>query len=160
MPYTRTLSFLAAMLIATMANAQQDTAISDFSFLTGYWSGEGMGGQSEEVWMPPSGGRMFGIFKQSNDDGLIFTEFMEIAEVDGQFLLRLKHFSPDFSGWEEKTEHLTFRFTGKSENSANFGSLRYKMSDTDTLIIELDMQQQSGTTKTETFVLNRARNKD
>jgi hypothetical protein len=66
---------LSALLIFTapMVNAQSaETSIDDFAFLTGYWSGTGMGGQSGEVWMPPSDGRMFGIFKQSNGNGLIF----------------------------------------------------------------------------------------
>ena len=151
---------LAALLFTSQGIVAQSswTRIEDFGFLTGYWAGEGMGGRSEEMWMPPSDGSMFGIFKQSDANGLIFTEFMEITQLEGKFILRLKHFNPDFSGWEEKTEHLTFPFTGKSANSADFGSLRYKVSEEDILIIELDMRQKAGTLKTEKFVLNRVRN--
>jgi hypothetical protein len=83
---------------------------------------------------------------------------MEITQFDGKYVLRLKHFNPDFSGWEEKTEHLTFSFEGSSENSADFGSLRYIVNAADVLHIELDMRQQAGTAKTETFILNRVRN--
>ncbi len=154
----RVLSTLWIFTAATINAQPGETGIEDFAFLTGYWSGTGMGGKSEEMWMPPSDGRMFGIFKQSNESGLIFTEFMEITQADGEFVLRLKHFNPDFSGWEEKTEHLTFSLEGSSENSADFGSLRYKVNATDALQIELDMRQQAGTVKTEIFILNRVRN--
>lgn len=151
-------NLLLAMLLFTSQGAFSQTpaaSIEDFAFLTGYWVGEGMGGLSEEVWMPPSDDRMFGIFKQSDSNGLIFTEFMEITRVDGKFILRLKHFNPDFSGWEEKSEYLTFASTGTSADGADFGSLRYKVNESDVLHIELDMRQKVGTVRTETFVLNR-----
>lgn len=60
--------------------------------------------------MPASDDRMFGIFKQSNDSELVFTEFVEITSVDGEYLLRLKHFNPDFSGREESDEHVTLSY--------------------------------------------------
>ncbi len=150
------LTALAILIVAPFGQAQElDVSIDDFAFLTGYWSGSGMGGKSEEMWMPPADGRMFGIFKQSDSNGLIFTELMEISKVEDNFVLRLKHFNPDFSGWEEKTEHVTFSYSGKSENAAQFGSLRYRVEGSNTLLIELDMRQNSGAVTTETFVLNK-----
>lgn len=156
MKFLSALSFTLLTAFAFTSNAQEvDASIDDFAFLTGYWEGQGMGGGSEEVWMPPSGGRMFGIFKQSNADGLIFTELMEITEFEGQFILRLKHFNPDFSGWETKSEHLTFTLTSISKNAAEFGGLRYKLVDSSQLLIELDMHQSSGEVVTEEFLLNK-----
>lgn len=136
-------------------HAEDAVSIEDFAFLTGSWAGTGMGGESEEVWMPPSAGRMFGIFKQSSAEGLIFTEFMEITEVDGEFILRLKHFNPDFTGWEEKEDYLTFKLESVSENQATFGSLRYEVIESTHLKIHLDMRQEAGNTITETFDLQR-----
>ncbi len=159
MKYLHKIALVVLLFASQGATAQPNaTRIEDFAFLSGYWIGEGMGGQSEEIWMPPSGGRMFGIFKQSDSSGLIFTEFMEITEVDGKFILRLKHFNPDFSGWEGKTEHLTFALSDKSATGVDFGSLRYKVNESDVLLIELDMRQTAGAVKTETFVLNRVSN--
>lgn len=137
------------------AHAQDEVSIDDFAFLTGTWTGSGMGGKSEEVWMPPSAGRMFGIFKQSSADGLIFSEFMEITKVDGEFILRLKHFDPDFTGWEEKDDYLTFMLGSVSENKASFGSLRYEVIGNTNLKIHLDMKQAAGNTVTEIFDLQR-----
>lgn len=97
-------SFLVtACLCTTTAHADTtDVTIEDFGFLAGFWQGEGFGGQSEEMWMPPSNGRMFGVFTQTNDNALVFSEYMEISQQEGGWVLRLKHFNPDFSGWEEK----------------------------------------------------------
>jgi hypothetical protein len=152
-------SLLAIVLINAMlliqAHADDAVSIDDFDFLTGTWAGNGMAGESEEVWMPPSAGRMFGIFKQSSEDGLIFTEFMEITEVAGEFILRLKHFNPDFTGWEEKDDYLTFRLVSVSENKATFGSLTYEVIENTNLKIHLDMKQASGITVTEIFDLRR-----
>ena len=104
-------AFALLLLIGLCGKLQADETsitIDDFSFLTGYWQGEGFGGDSEEMWMPPVDGKMFGIFKQSANGELIFTEFMEITQSEGDWLLRLKHFNPDFSGWEEKSDFITF----------------------------------------------------
>ncbi|MFK7863159.1 MAG: DUF6265 family protein [Pseudohongiellaceae bacterium] len=136
-------------------SATAQTSINDFAFLTGTWVGAGMGGKSEEMWMPGSDGRMFGIFKQSSEGGLIFSEYMEITKVNNEIVLRLKHFNPDFSGWETKNEHLTFKLSSVGENRADFGSLRYEVIEGDTLVIELDMQTTDGSHTTETFTLKR-----
>lgn len=149
-----TIVLVNAVLVLS-AHAEEATTIDDFAFLTGTWTGNGMGGKSEEVWMPPSAGRMFGIFTQSSTDGLIFTEFMEITKVDGDFILRLKHFNPDFTGWEEKGDYLTFRLDSVSENKAAFGSLRYELIENTNLKIHLDMKQTAGNTVTEIFDLTR-----
>lgn len=147
--------FVLLVCVAHGSQADDATIIDDFAFLTGYWNGTGMGGRSEEVWMPPVDGRMFGIFKQSDADGLVFTELMEITQLDGEFILRLKHFNPDFSAWEEKAEYLTFRLSHISENRAEFGGLRYTKTDSKTLKIELDMVQTDSSEITEIFTLVR-----
>ena len=108
-------------------------------------------GRSEEMWMPPAGARMFGIFKQSDDSGLIFSEFMEITNVEGEFVLRLKHFNPDFSGWEEKTEHVTFRFESVVENKVVFGALSYERVSENKLRVELRLRESDGKFHTEVF---------
>ena len=124
----RCCALLFAFLLSQLAAAQQATvSITDFDFLQGYWQGTGFGGQSEEIWMPPVDGRMFGIFKQSQDAELVFTEFMEIVESEEGFILRLKHFNPDFSGWEEKDDSVVFKLTSVSENKAIFGGLSYEI---------------------------------
>lgn len=101
--------------------------------------------------MPPANGRMFGIFSQYNDSELVFTEFMEITQEDGEFLLRLKHFNPDFPGWEEKTDYVTFKLESVSDNTAAFSGLSYQVNDQHELTISLRMRQGDGSITTEQF---------
>lgn len=143
-------------LLTEPAYADSDeVTIEDFGFLAGFWRGEGFGGQSEEVWMPPSNGRMFGIFTQTNDEQLVFTEYMEISKQAEGWALRLKHFNPDFSGWEEKTDYVTFRFESVSDNKAVFGGLSYEVIDGNKLEISLRLRQDDGTVTTEYFRFDR-----
>lgn len=139
-------------------NAQADTAdvtIEDFGFLSGFWQGEGFGGQSEEMWMPPSNGRMFGVFTQTNDNELVFSEYMEISQQEEGWVLRLKHFNPDFSGWEEKSDYVSFKFDSVSENKAVFGGLSYEVIDYNKLVVSLRMRQDDGSVTTEYFNFSR-----
>jgi hypothetical protein len=68
------LGLLTSLLEIGNGSLADETNIDDFAFLAGF------GGQSEEVWMPPAHGRMFGIFSQYNDRELVFTEFIEITQ--------------------------------------------------------------------------------
>lgn len=148
-------SLLAALLLVSNGSFADETSIDDFAFLAGFWRGTGFGGQSEEVWMPPADGRMFGIFSQYNDGELVFTEFMEITREDGEFLLRLKHFNPDFTGWEEKTDYVTFKLESVNDNNAVFSGLSYQVNDQRELTISLRMRQGNGSITTEQFNFTR-----
>ena len=145
--------FLLLTMVATVANANDDVTIDDFAFLSGAWSGTGFGGISEEIWMPPSGGRMFGIFKQSTTEELTFTEFLEIVETEEGWILRLKHFNPDFTGWEEKDDYVTFRLQEVAENKAVFGGLSYEIVENGHLEIRLRLRQDDGSINTAIFDL-------
>ena len=149
----RPFSLLFLLCLSAPVFADDDVTIDDFSFLTGAWSGTGFGGISEEIWMPASGGRLFGIFKQSTEEELVFTEFMEISETDEGWILRLKHFNPDFSGWEEKNDYVTFPFRSVSKNKAVFGGLTYEIVASGHLEISLRLRHDDGSTTTEIFDL-------
>ena len=135
--------------------AESEPTISDFEFLVGYWEGSGFGGQSEEMWMPPRDGRMFGIFKQSSDSQLQFSEFLEIAQEAGTFVVRLRHFNNDFTAWEEKAEYVTFPLVSVETNKAVFRGLSYELIAEDQLQIELVLQSGDGSRRTEFFNLTR-----
>ena len=148
-------SLLTVSLLLGNSAFAADASIEDFAFLAGFWRGTGFGGQSEEIWMPPANGRMFGIFTQYNEGELVFSEFMEITEENGEFLLRLKHFNPDFSGWEEKTDYVTFRFESVENNKAVFSGLSYQVTDGNRLTISLRLRQGDGNITTEQFNFSR-----
>jgi hypothetical protein len=88
----------------------QSARVDDMSFLAGRWVGEGMGGQSEEQWGPVYLGRMLGTFTHSEQGAPIFHELMVVMEVEGRLVVRLKHFNPDLTGWEEKDRFVDFHY--------------------------------------------------
>lgn len=143
--------------LCSLISAQdKNVTIEDFAFLQGFWTGSGFGGVSEEMWMPASDGSMFGIFKQSSAAGITFTEFMEITKIGEEFVLRLKHFNPDFTGWEQKDEYVTFRLQSVAPNQAVFNGLSYTRVDGTQLRIELRLRESDGSVNTEVFELQKS----
>src|SRR5262245_20795912 len=70
--------------------------IADAAWLQGYWTGEGFGGTSEDIWMPPANGVMLGAFRLVKSDGTRgFYELLGIEEFEGTLRIVVKHFHPD-----------------------------------------------------------------
>lgn len=150
---TTLLMFL--LLSAHSFSADTKVTINDFDFLVGYWEGTGFGGQSEEMWMPPRDGRMFGIFKQSSNSELQFSEFLEITSEGDSFVLRLRHFNSDFTAWEDKEEFVSFPFVSVADKQAVFEGLTYEITDNDELLVSLVLYSSDGSQRTEQFRFKR-----
>ena len=112
---------------------------TDFSWLEGSWRGPGFGGIMEEFWSSPDqNGNMIGMFRHSNEDGTInFMEFWQLTKNG----LKLKHFNPDMTGWEEKQDFIDFKFVNSEKNKLVLEGLIYELSDKGTLKISLEMKQ-------------------
>lgn len=125
--------------------------INDFSWLSGHWIGEGFGGVSEEIWSPPADGTMMGMFRQLNDDKLVFYEFLLLDETG----LRLKHFHPDLKGWETKDEFVTFEMVEYSKKKIVLKGLEFELKSKNEMEIRLRMRQ-GDEVKTEVFKMKRS----
>ena len=97
--------------------------VEDLSWIEGVWVGTGLGGDCEEVWMPAVDGQMIGTFRFWEDGKLVFSEFMNIVQEGETFSMKLKHFNPDLSPWEEKDKWTTFRLVEIGENFVSFSGL-------------------------------------
>lgn len=105
---------------------QPAATIEDIAWLAGRWVGKGLGGTAEEVIAPASGGQMMGMFRHSKADGSVnFYEFYLFAEQRDSLTVRLKHFSPMLSGWEEKDGFVEFPLVALEEGAAYFDGLSY-----------------------------------
>jgi hypothetical protein len=153
MVFKRYLTLSVLCLFPLVQADSEHVAIEDFAFLTGLWAGEGLGGGSQEMWMPPANGKMFGIFKQSSGNELQFTEFMEISDSGEGFSLRLKHFSADFTGWEESSDYVSFPLVSLSAGKVIFAGLSYQLLDSNSLKVEVEIGQSDGSTETAEFNL-------
>lgn len=128
--------------------------IADLAWLSGYWQGEGFGGACEEVWGKPNIDRMHGYFSFANDKGHVFSEAMLLVEEGGSVVLKLKHFRPDFVGWEEKDKFVSFRLVKLGANEAFFSGLTFRRSG-DKLAIYLKLAEDDGKTREEAFTFSR-----
>lgn len=148
---------------AQTANTRQLTddgsppaSIEQLAWLTGNWLGTGFGDLSEETWAPPRGDSMIGLFRQHGEGKPMFYEFMLLRETeDGSLELRLKHFNPDGTGWEEKKDIVTFKLVALEENAAYFTGLTYRL-EGDKLLIFLALKE-DGKVQEHTFTLDRTK---
>ncbi len=127
--------------------ASPPASIGELAWLAGYWRGEGLGGRCEELWTEPIDGRMFGIFTLVKDEGLVFSEAMTLVERDGSLVLRVKHFTPDFVGWEEKDESVDFPLVRLGDQEAYFNGLTFRRNADGTLTAYLVLRSQGERTE-------------
>lgn len=117
--------------------------IEALSWLSGYWEGEGLEGYAVEVIAPPAGGQMMGAFYHRKKDGpLNFYEFYTFAEIGDTLVLRIKHFSPDLIGWEEKGDFVEFPLVAVEENAVYFDGLTFALTGDDAMQSAVDISEQ------------------
>ena len=107
--------------------------LEDVSLLVGSWSGEAFGSSFEESWNPPSAGSMIGFFKLFDGDEVAFYELLLLVEEHGSLSLKVKHFNPDFTAWEEKADYITFRFIKAEEDAVHFSGISFYRIDENTM---------------------------
>jgi len=125
--------------------------LADVAWIAGHWQGEALGGRVEEVWAPPMGGTMMGMYKLVNGDSIVFYELMTVVEEAGSVTLRLKHFNPDLSGWEEKDASVSFPLVGLEPGALYFDGLSFQRLDPDTLRVYLAIGGRDGSVREEVF---------
>ena len=101
--------------------------------MVGNWAGEAFGGTFEEGWNPPSAGSMIGFFKLMGDEAVAFYELLLLVEEEGSLSLKVKHFNPDFTAWEDKEDYIRFRFIKAEEDAVHFSGLSFYRIDDDTM---------------------------
>lgn len=123
--------------------------IDAFAWLAGYWEGEGMGGRIEDIWMPPRDGVILGAFRLTKPDGKGFYELFAIEEFEGSLRFVVKHFHPNWVGWEEKDQALKMPLRRLTDTGGEFGGLAFRREGDDTLVVDLTIRMRDGTTRTE-----------
>lgn len=139
---------LAAALFSGACAAQAQTAtppsvarIEDAAWLAGRWVGEGFGGQMEEAWAPPVGGQMVGHFRYWRDGAPQFYELMLMDVVEGGVRMRVKHFNPDFVGWEEKDGWHTFEPVSAAPGALLFHGLEIRREGEDRVVMTIRLRR-------------------
>ncbi len=156
-----------ALLFPFLAFAQADppkpaplpsppARIADVAWLTGYWVGEGMGGAAEDFWAPARNGVMIGLFRLMKPDGApAFYEIFAIEEHEGSLRFVVKHFTPEWVGWEDKDKALRLRLTALSKSEAAFGGVVFQNPDPETLVVKVTMRTRDGASSTNAFTFKK-----
>ncbi len=131
--------------------------LGDMAWLAGSWTGEGLGGQVEEIWSPPQAGAMMGMFRLLRDGKTVFYELMTLVEEGGSLVLRLKHFGPDLTGWEEKAETVDFPLVAVAGDRLLFDGLTFSRHGNDAVTIYVAISAEDGAVRDEAFRYTRVR---
>ncbi len=98
-------------------------ALSDIAWMTGAWSGPGLGGQTEEHWTAAGGGSMLGMFRLvTKDDKATVFELLLIEQEGEHVKYRFRHFGPGHKPWEKPDKPLEFDLIEVTESKAVFHS--------------------------------------
>ena len=132
--------------------------VGDLAWLQGRWVGAGLGGTVEEVWTPPMGDSMLGLFRLVKDGKIVFSEHCVIAEAEGSVVFKVKHFDKDFKAWEEKDQAVTFRLINVTPNEAFFDGVTVRKTGDDSLKIFVAIKnKKTGQVKEEEFRYRKAK---
>lgn len=139
---------------ARAQSAGEQAQLEDISWLVGRWTGEGLGGQMEEVWSPASDGQMVGHFSLTINGRLYVYEIMLMDEHGGGLRQRVKHFNREFVGWEDKDDWHAFDFVSSAPDILLLDGLEYRRNG-EVLNIRLSLSQADGSVETESLQLRR-----
>ncbi len=77
----------------------------------------------------PAGEQVMGMFGQmSAEGGVRFYEFYSIQENAGSLVLKIHHFNPDLTDWEEKNDIVDFPLVAIEGTTASFDGLTFARS--------------------------------
>jgi hypothetical protein len=131
--------------------------MSDVDWLAGHWVGPALGGEAEEIWSPPKAGTMMGMYRLVRDGRVVFYELLTLVQEGGSLVLRLKHFNPDLTGWEEKQETVDFRLVGVGEGVVQFEGMSFHREGDGRLTVYLAIEGKDGALHEEVFRYVQAR---
>jgi hypothetical protein len=169
MSYRLAVALAAAALAAPAAGQDRQTertfkarpgatppaaTIADMAWLAGHWTGQALGGTTEEMWTPPAHGTMLGMYRLIREGKPVFYELLTIGEEGGSLVLRLKHFHADLRGWEEKDKSLAFPLVAKEPGALHFDGMSFHPKG-DTLTVYLAIGQKDGQVREEAFTYKR-----
>jgi len=137
--------------------ARPVATIKDMAWLAGSWQGPALGGPSDEVWSQPAARSMYGMYRLTLNDAVVFYELLTIVEEAGSLTLKLKHFNADLTGWEEKAEVRSFPLVSLTPTEAAFDGMTFQHQGDDITVYLAIQDRKTKTIREETFKYTRVR---
>ena len=101
---------------------------------------------------------MVGAFKVVRENQPYFYEFVGISEEEGSLTLKVKHFSPELHGWEDKDGYVSFPLVKLGRHEAYFSGLTYRRTSDTELRAYVAVKQEDGHLEEIEFVFQRQAN--
>lgn len=132
--------------------------IAEIAWLAGTWTGEGFGGLAEDTWSQPRNGGMMGMFRLIKNNQPVFYQLRTLVEENNSLIMRLKHFNPNMTAWEEKDQTVDFPFVAKEKGVIYFNGLSFKPEGPDMVTIFLAIRsKKDGSLREEVFRYTRVK---
>ncbi|NND72810.1 MAG: hypothetical protein HKN43_14630 [Rhodothermales bacterium] len=147
--------FVTPNIMRAADSTDTEFSLDSLDWLAGSWRGNALGGIAEEVWSPPSGGTMLGMFKMIDAGETAFTEHMAIITSGRAIKMVLKHFNADMTGWEEKDEVESFEFVSADESAVYFDGLTIRRISDNQIAVFVLMSEADGQISELTFEYDR-----
>lgn len=132
----------------TFGLAEGETApaatLDDAAWLIGTWKGKAFGQDFEQFWSAPSADSMIGTFKLMNEGDVSFYELLMLSVDEGTLSLKVKHFNPDFTAWEDKADFINFRLVKFDEDELHFSGLSFYRRDDGNMDAYIVMRSDAG----------------
>ena len=99
--------------------------LADVSFMAGHWLGGEGGDVSEEVWAPPEGDSMMGMWRYVTKGHAGIFELLTLTAEGQNVVLRIRHFDPKLVAREEKERAVELPLVSKRPGEAVFEGTEY-----------------------------------
>jgi hypothetical protein len=94
---------------------------------------------------------MIGMYRLVRDGKPVFYELLTLVEEGGSLTLRLKHFNPDLTGWEEKQKTVDFPLVALGKGIVQFEGMSLLPDGDSGMTVYLAIQGKDGAVREETF---------
>jgi hypothetical protein len=98
---------------------------------------------------------MMGMYRLVRDGKPVFYELLTVVGENGTLILRLKHFNPDLTGWEEKGETVDFPLVALCDGAVHFEGMSFHPQGNATLTVYLAIGKKDGAVREEAFSYSR-----
>jgi len=101
---------------------------------------------------------MVGMFKLfDNNKGVSFYELMLLIEENESLSLLVKHFSADFTAWEEKKDFINFKLVKIEPSAVHFSGLSFYKNGIDKIDGYIVMKYKDGSVKEQPLTYQRVK---
>lgn len=110
----------------TEGTVSPKATLNDVRWLQGEWEGKVEVAMQQATSFAPVSGHMPGFARAWGPDGAIwFYEINDFVEVDGSVEFRVKHFSGELAGWEEKNAFVRHRLVAITADALYFDGITF-----------------------------------